>query len=223
MMTHRTVLKVEELGARVLPSATILPTAAAGTQVAKTTTTTAVVTHVASPSWQGHGRYTITTAAGVATYHLQGSADYGKQGFFAIKGTVQTVGNKSGQAHGRITLSDRRGTLTLDLVGPTQTAHSSLPAKFTYKVVSGTGFFARYAGQGTIQLATPFWPGWTDKGRRSNLYRVRNKPAIGPRNWRANRLDPVGNGVQLASQLPPMQRRRNGRSGYGAHKVARHA
>jgi hypothetical protein len=117
------------------------------------------------PSWQGHGRYTIATAAsGVRTYQLQGSAAFGKQGFFAIKGSVQTVGNKAGHAHGRITLSDRRGTLTLDLTGGTQAARSGLPTKFTYKVVSGTGYFAHYGGTGTIQLAAVNWPGWPDKG-----------------------------------------------------------
>jgi hypothetical protein len=168
MILRRTMLKVEELGARIMPSATVLPTAAASanTQLTKTTTTAAVVKTVASPSWQGHGRYTTTTASktGVVTYQLQGSADYGRLGFFAIKGSIQTDGNKAGQAHGRITLSDRRGTLTLDLVGPTQKAHAGLPSKFTYKIVSGTGFFAHYAGTGTIQMATPFWPGFNDKG-----------------------------------------------------------
>jgi hypothetical protein len=122
---------------------------------------------ITGPSWTGHGRYTVTTpdvGAG-RTYQLQGSADFGKSGFFAVKGSIQTVGNsKTGQAHGRITLSDRRGTLTLQLTGPTQSSNAALPAKFTYKVVSGTGFFAHYAGQGVIQLSVPLWPGYDDKG-----------------------------------------------------------
>jgi hypothetical protein len=165
MMTRRTKLGVEELGARVLPSATVMPTAAAATQLARVTTTTSIATTIASPSWAGQGRYTTTRAStGVVTYQVQGSADYGRQGFFAIKGTIQTVGNKAGQAKGRITLSDRRGTLTLNLVGPTQPARSGMPTRFTYKVVSGTGFFARYGGQGAIQLATAMWSGFTDKG-----------------------------------------------------------
>jgi hypothetical protein len=168
MIARRTMLMVEELSARILPSATVLPSAAAAThtQVTRTTTTTTVVKTVASPSWQGHGRYTNTTDAktGVVTYQLQGSADFGKAHFFAIKGAIQTDGNKAGHAHGRITLSDRRGKLTIDIVGPTQKAHAGLPSKFAYRIVSGTGFFAHYAGTGTIQLAAPFWPGYTDKG-----------------------------------------------------------
>lgn len=164
MITRRTVLKVEELGSRVLPSATAVPTAAA-IPIAQTALTAAPVTKIASPSWVGHGRYTTTRAStGVVTYHLQGSADFGRQGFFAIKGSVQTVGNRAGQAKGRITLSDRRGVLTIDLLGPSQAARSGLPRTFTYKIVSGTGFFARYGGTGTIQLAASMFFGYSDRG-----------------------------------------------------------
>jgi hypothetical protein len=162
MITRRTVLKVEELGTRVLPSATSIPTAAAPAQV---TTTTAVANPIISPAWVGHGRFTTTRAAtGVVTYQLQGSADYGRQGFFAIKGSVQTVGNRAGQAKGRITLSDRRGTLTMEVVGATQAARSTLPKTFNYRILSGTGFFARYGGTGTIQLSAAMFFGYTDKG-----------------------------------------------------------
>jgi hypothetical protein len=121
---------------------------------------------ITGPSWTGHGRFAIATPKGstAKTYTFQGSADFGSSGFFAITGTLQTVGNKSGQATGKITLSDHRGTLVLAVTGSTQSANSALPAKFTYKVVSGTGFFAHYAGQGSIQLSAPLWPGYDDKG-----------------------------------------------------------
>jgi hypothetical protein len=173
MITRRTVLKVEELGARVLPSATAIPTAAAATaQITQTALTAAAVTKVNSPSWVGHGRYTTTRAStGVVTYQLQGSADFGRQGFFAIKGTLQTVGNRSGQAKGRITLSNRRGTLTIDLLGPTQSAGSRLPSTLNYRIVSGTGFFARYGGTGTIQLSTMLFFGYSDKGHFDMILR----------------------------------------------------
>jgi hypothetical protein len=117
------------------------------------------------PSWTGQGRYSIVSATGGAkTYTLQGSADLGSSGFFAVSGTVTSVGIRAGQATGRITLSNPRGTLTLSLVGPTQSANSKLPPSFTYKVVSGTGFFAHYVGRGTFQLAATLFTGYTDKG-----------------------------------------------------------
>jgi hypothetical protein len=117
------------------------------------------------PSWMGHGRYTVTRGSNnVRIYTLQGSADFGSSGYFAIGGSIQTVGSKTGQATGKVTLGDKRGTLTLQVTGPTQSANSGLPAKFTYKVLSGTGYFAHYAGTGTIQLTAALWSGYTDKG-----------------------------------------------------------
>lgn len=132
--------------------------------VTKPPVTTPTPTTTTGPSWTGQGRYTITkTSGGKSTYTLQGSADFGSAGFFAIGGTIQTVGSKSGQATGRITVSDS-GTLTLALTGPTQSANSGLPSKFTYKVLSGTGIFAHYVGVGTIQMPASLWPGYTNKG-----------------------------------------------------------
>jgi hypothetical protein len=119
------------------------------------------------PSWTGQGRYTLAknTTTSAKTYTLQGSADFGSSGFFAIGGTIQTVGNKAGQATGRITLSNSRGTLTLQVTGPTQAKNAGVPSSFTYKVLSGTGFFAHYAGQGTFQISTPLFLGYDDKGQ----------------------------------------------------------
>jgi hypothetical protein len=118
------------------------------------------------PSWTGQGRYTLATKTNnVKAYTLQGSADFGKSGFFAIGGTIQTVGNVvSGKATGQITLSNPRGKLVLSVTGPTQTRNAGLPTTFTYKVVSGTGFFAHYVGQGTLQISAQPFAGYTDKG-----------------------------------------------------------
>jgi hypothetical protein len=132
----------------------------------------------AAPSWTGQGRYTLTTnrANNVKTYTLQGSANFGSAGYFGIGGTIQTVGNvASGQATGRITLSDPRGTLILSVTGPTQTRNAGLPTTFTYKVVSGTGYFAHYVGQGTLQLAAPLFPGYADKGHFDIAVRAATK------------------------------------------------
>jgi hypothetical protein len=118
-------------------------------------------------SWHGQGRYTsvLNRTTGVRTYSFEGSANFGSAGHFAVGGSIQTVGNvATGRATGRITLSDRRGTLVLALTGPAQSRNASLPSSYTYRVLSGTGFFARYAGQGTVQLSAPLFPGYTDRG-----------------------------------------------------------
>jgi hypothetical protein len=142
-------------------------TAPTGTSTTPPPQTTPPAQTTTGPSWTGQGRYTLATnrANNVSTYALQGSADFGRSGFFAVGGTIQTVGNvASGRATGRITLSDPRGTLVLSLTGPIQSRNAGLPGTFTYKVVSGTGFFAHYAGQGTFQISAPLTPGNTDKG-----------------------------------------------------------
>jgi hypothetical protein len=160
MSARRTLLRVEELGSRILPSATTVlpPTAAA-----------AVTSTVPAPSptaWTGQGRFTITTNRTTAakTYTLDASVPVGSYGFFAVTGSITTVGNRAGQATGRIVLSSPRGTLTLTITGPTQSANSGLPASVTYRVVSGTGVFARYAGQGTLKLSAQLFLGYSDRG-----------------------------------------------------------
>jgi hypothetical protein len=168
---------VEELGARVLPSATI-PVPTAATTTARVATT--ALTTVAVPSLTTHGRFTATSpVSGTGkSYTFDGSVQFGNLGFFAVKGSIQTVGNiRSGQAHGRITLTSGRGTLTLDLTGPTQTSFAALPTKFNYKVVSGTGVFAHYAGQGTVQLSTQLFLGYSTRGHFDMLIRPTTRAA----------------------------------------------
>ena len=147
--------------------------------VARTTgpTTPPPVQTTIGPSWHGQGRFTVATnrTTNVRAFSLQGTADFGSSGFFAIAGTLQTVGNvASGHATGRITLTDRRGTLVLSLTGPTQTRNAGLPTSFSYKVVSGTGFFAHYVGKGRFSPPQCFSRGMTTRGNstsRSNQRR----------------------------------------------------
>ena len=135
----------------------------------KTPTPTPSTTTTLGPSWNGQGRFSMSTVSStrVKSYALDGTADFGTSGFFAISGTIQSVGNKSGQATGRVTLSSNRGRLVLSVTGATQSANSALPSKLTYRVLSGTGFFAHYAGQGTFQIVNQVWPGYSDKGHFS--------------------------------------------------------
>jgi hypothetical protein len=160
MTLRRTVLHVEELGGRVLPSAGLaaVPTAAAASATVQQVTT--------GSAWSGQGRFTITTNRTTAakTYALDGSTSLGSAGFFAISGSVTTVGNKAGHVTGRVVLSSPKGTLTLNVVGPTQSANATLPTSLTYTVASGTGVFSHYSGQGTLKLAPVFFAGYTDRG-----------------------------------------------------------
>jgi hypothetical protein len=161
MTTRRTVLNLEELGARVLPSTTVAVSTTAST-AAKVLTTSSVTT---GQAWSGQGRFVITSAAGgIKTYTVTGSAAFGSS-FFAISGSIKTDGSKSGHASGQVKLSSSRGTLTLSLTGPMQSAGAALPKTLSYKVVSGTGFFAHYAGSGTTQLSTSLFLGFNDRGQ----------------------------------------------------------
>jgi hypothetical protein len=121
------------------------------------------------PSWTGQGRYSISVVASThaKTYKLEGSAAFGSSGFFAISGSITTVGNKSGHATGKIVLTDHRGTLTLTVTGSTQSANSALPTKLTYKVSGATGLFAKDAGQGAVQVSIQLFSGFSDKGHFS--------------------------------------------------------
>lgn len=120
-----------------------------------------------STSWQGQGRYTLTTNAstGVKTYNFEGTADLGNSNFFSMKGSIQTVGNvASGMAKGRLTLTSSKGTLIIDVTGPTQTRNSALPTTLNYRIVSGTGYFAGASGSASALLKATLFLGYTDKG-----------------------------------------------------------
>jgi hypothetical protein len=170
MITRRTVLRVEELGARIVPSATapvVKPPAATAAIVPTAATSPAPVKPIAAAAWEGHGRYTIATlkAGAGKTYTFQGSAAIGKLGYFAISGTITTVGNvRTGHATGRLTISSRSGTLVINLTGPTQTKFAAMPPKFTYTVVSATGKFAHWAGKGDLLMSVANFSGYNDKG-----------------------------------------------------------
>jgi hypothetical protein len=168
MTTRRTVLNVEQLGARVLPSASLPVTTPAKTTASVSTSTT-VHSVTTGSAWTGQGRYTLTTnkTTSAKTYSFQGSAAFANSTFFAISGTITTVGNKAGQATGRIVLSAPKGTLTLTLTGPTQSANSGLPASLTFKVASGSGYFAHYSGTGSFKVSAALFSGYDNAGHFS--------------------------------------------------------
>ena len=146
MKTTRTLLRVERLDQRDLPSATlpIFATAARAPALA-----------APSPFTVASGAYTtggLIVDAG-PTYQLHGTGHYGALGGFAVTGSVSGVGfAASGHAGGTLTLSSASGTLTLELTGPAQAGFSPLPRQFAYRVVHNTGGIARIPWQGTLTL-----------------------------------------------------------------------
>jgi hypothetical protein len=153
MTIHRTQLKLEELGGRVLPSVT-LPTPPVAGALAAT------AQPVVSPlSGQGQGTYTnpavpgALTVDGLTTYNLKGTANLAGMGQVTVTGTIHSVGFViTGQATGVITFSNSKGSVTVQLTGPLQAGFSALPTTFSYQVVAHTGAFAHLNAKGTLGL-----------------------------------------------------------------------
>ena len=153
---RRPPLQVEELSSRVLPSAT-LPFVAP-----------APVAHFGHPAavqaLAGHGQgffldNPIHNGAGI-TYHLFGSARLAGLGQVGVTGTVHSVGFiMQGQASGELTFANLNGSVTVKLEGPQQPGFSPLPQQFNYTVVSGTGQYKNFSGQGSLRLVLQGAPG----------------------------------------------------------------
>jgi hypothetical protein len=145
-------LRLEELGARVLPSAT--PLAPAPPTNAALVYHTMPATHHPLAG-HGHGNYSadaIQSGAGI-TYNLQGTANLADLGHVSIKGWVHSVGFiQNGHAGGQLTFSNGKGSVTVELTGPAQPAFSALPQKFDYRVVADTGTYAHLSDHGTLTL-----------------------------------------------------------------------
>ena len=144
-MAFRRSLRLEELGSRVLPSASPLPAPPAPPQA------------LAAPDFQaglhGQGRGTYQTDAIISgagrDYRLHGAADLAGLGRFALSGDAHAVGFiQRGHAGGELTFSNDRGSVTLALEGPEQPAFSPLPQTFSYRVTGATGGYAGLGGSG---------------------------------------------------------------------------
>jgi hypothetical protein len=130
-------LRVEELGARILPSAG---------PVAPSPHTLA-----------GHGTGAYIHELGIPEvgqrYDLLGAAKLAGLGRVAVRGSVQSVGFVlHGHAWGTLVVSNARGSVTLRLEGPDQHGFAALPRRFTFDVKGGTGGYQHLAGHGTLQL-----------------------------------------------------------------------
>jgi hypothetical protein len=141
--------RLEELGARTLPSATplapvVLPSAPAAVPAP---------THPLHGT--GSGTFTgsrfIVDAGPSDT--LAGTVTLTGLGQFRVAGWVQGVGLiAQGRAAGQLTLSSARGTVTLALHGPVQGAFGALPAEWVYAVQGGTGAYRALTGYGVVQV-----------------------------------------------------------------------
>jgi hypothetical protein len=143
-MTRRTLLNVEGLDARMMPSATIGPVAVQGGPLAAPTLSGNARGHFqASPGNPDVGRTTT----------LSGAGDLAGMGHVTIAGSLTGIGNiASGHAGGTLTLTGAGGTVTLTLTGPTQAGPGALPSKFSYQVTGGTGSFSSLHSGGAIYL-----------------------------------------------------------------------
>jgi hypothetical protein len=157
MTMRRSLLRVEELGQRVLPSAS--PLSAFGTVPFMRP----LVHQQSSPQpasvLHGSGIAVYTTSQQIpdtgTAYHLQGVGSFGAVGFVTITGDLHSVGFiMQGHATGTLTFSNAKGSVTLDLTGPAQSAFAPLPQRFQYQIVGGTGAYAHLHAQGTVQLQT---------------------------------------------------------------------
>jgi hypothetical protein len=147
---RRRPLQLEELSARVLPSAN--PLVAVHAHVAHH-----AAKHEAQPplDGKGHGTYTddpIQSGAGI-TYTLGGTAKFAGLGKVTVAGTVHAVGFiQEGNASGELTFTNANGSVTVELEGPQQPGFSALPQQFKYTVMSGTGQYQNLSASGTLQL-----------------------------------------------------------------------
>jgi hypothetical protein len=156
MAVRRTLLRVEELGPRTLPSGSPL-LAAAPAAAARTAT-------APQPALAGMGSGAYVVGFGVpdagAAYTFTGSAFFLGLGPATVQGSIRAVGfTVTGQARGTLTFTTARGAVTVALEGPAQPGFSPLPAAFRYQVVRGTGAFSHLVGQGTLRLALLPAPG----------------------------------------------------------------
>jgi hypothetical protein len=168
MTPRRTLMEVEPLGDRLLPSTAALPLPVP--PAAAALTAHPPQHHVLAGHGQGQYTQELVPADFGGVFDLQGSADLAGLGRVTVTGRVNSVGFiQYGRAGGALTFANARGSVTVQLSGPEQRGFSPLPQGFHYRVVGATGAFKGLAAQGTLQLvlhASPAAPGvgWVPHG-----------------------------------------------------------
>jgi hypothetical protein len=202
MTQRRSPLRMEELGARVLPSAAPL-TPAPPSPHALISDAQAIVYHPLAG--HGSGGWTadaIQSGAGI-TYTLQGTANLAALGKVQVSGWVRSVGFlQTGRAEGELTFTNSHGSVTVKLEGPQQPGFSALPQHFSYRIVSGTGAYKHLADHGSLHLALHEQPAGDLTGPHGTFelavarsHRAHNPPA-------ATGIE----GVALVGPIAPVER-----------------
>jgi hypothetical protein len=149
-------LRVEELGSRVLPSASPLtalpgaPALAAGMRIRP----------APSPMGGLHGTVTGSLHRSLPTvldvgrlFAVDGSGRLGGLGTFSVAGSVNGTGFLArGHATGQLTLTNARGSITVSLRGPEQPGFAPLPGRFHFTVTGGTGAYENFHDDGEATL-----------------------------------------------------------------------
>jgi hypothetical protein len=160
MSRRRTDFRVEELGQRVLPSASPF-------SLRNLLSSSTLVVHHQPASHHmseqhplhGAGIAVYTTTLQVPDvglpYHLQGAGNFGVLGLVTVTGNIKSAGFiMQGHATGTLTFANAQGSITLQLTGAEQDGPAPLPQQFSYQITSGTGAYANLHDQGTLTLQT---------------------------------------------------------------------
>jgi hypothetical protein len=173
MGIRRTILNVEELGQRILPSLSpvnpVMVTewanrhAMGGDHSQHALTGNGSGTYTASHLWAAieppvapHGYATpmhvIVGDIGV-NYSFTGAADLARLGHVTVSGSALSLGNiQTGHASGTLVFTNAHGSVTVELTGPSQPGFAPLPTQFAYTVVSGTGAYQHLQDHGSLTL-----------------------------------------------------------------------
>jgi hypothetical protein len=159
MHSRRVRLEGEQLGGRILPSATPLffpaaiPTARHGAVVE-------TLRPASIENLNGTLRGSLTPAvkspvdAGLQ-YRLTGSGVLGSPRKFTATGFLRGTGFiAKGHATGELTLANAKGSITVKVVGPPQAGFAPLPGSFHFTVTAGTGAYKGLTGDGEVSLQT---------------------------------------------------------------------
>jgi hypothetical protein len=170
MNPHSNRPTVEQLGTRVLPSATPLlagsVAAVAGQLKVPARVTTVTDDRTAGLNGSVHGtltRFTEVPADLGQRFSQAGSDAVAGLGTFDVKGIPHGNGLIAmGRASGLLTLSNSLGGITNRLQGPEQPRFASLPSRFSFSVAGGSGAYAHFHAAGTATLAVQTHGSTTD-------------------------------------------------------------
>lgn len=139
---------LEELNARSIPSAGLVPTPPDSEQI-----------HVLAPSHHplfGGTQGTYTHSALVdarPTYQLSGKVTLAGLGNFEMSGWLQATGTQAGRATGQLILTNSYGSITVELHSGVRPAFSPVPTELVYSISANTGVYGHTRGYGIADFS----------------------------------------------------------------------